>query len=194
MTGVQTCALPICPIVTPTNFGTVTISARQTGDLYYTAAAPVVSSFEVTRDNLNTWRIRYFTPGELNNPLLSGPLADFDGDGVNNLFEFALNRDPKLSDRTTMIAGTGTAGLPLIRAEDVSGQQRLTAEYVRRQATGRPGITYHVEFTSGLTNPAWLESGTEVVTQIDDTWERVKVTDQQPAFPNRYSRLKVTMP
>ena len=179
----------------PTGLGTVTVRALQAGNANYSAAANKIRSFDVLGDNLNAWRARRFTAAELGNPLVSGPLADFDGDGVKTLLEFALNLDPKLSDHTTMIANTGTRGLPLIRSENISGQQKLTAEYVRRRTAGQPGITYRMEFSGDLGNAnSWTESNSEVVTQIDATWERVKVTDAQPALGTRYGRLKVTMP
>ena len=181
--------------VTPTGFGMVTVRARQAGDEDYN---PVTKdrTFQVSGDNFDSWRARYFTPPELSNPIISGPLADFEGDGLNTLLEFSLNLNPKVSDMTTMIAGTGKVGLPLIRAENVGGQQRLTAEFVRRRAAGIPGITYRAEFTSDLANAgSWSFTGnTEVVTQIDEAWERVKVTDQQLASSVRYGRLKVTLP
>ena len=133
------------------------------------------------------------SPGTLT--VLSDPLADSDGDGLNALLEFALNLDPNKNERVTMPAGTGMRGLPLIRSENVSGQQKLTAEYVRRRAIGQPGITCRMEFSGDLGNAnSWTESVAEVVTQIDATWERVKVTDVQPALGTRYGRLKVTMP
>ena len=183
-------------IITPAGFGTIQVRAKQLGDTYYAAAATIVRTFQVTGDTLDSWRARNFTAAELGNAQVSGPLADFEGDGLNNLLEFALNLNPKTSDRATMVAGTGTGGLPLIRSESVSGQPRVTTEFVRRRAVGAPGISYTMEFSSDLTTPtAWSSAGgTETTTQIDDTWERVKVTDSQPASPSRYARLKVTMP
>ncbi len=163
--------------------GTLTLSAI--------GAAPLL-----TTQSLDSWRSQVFTASELNNVQVSGPLADFDGDGLNTLMEFALNLNPKVSAKTTMTAGTGIAGLPLIKVESVAGQQRLTAEFVRRRTAGAPGISYVMEFSSDLANPAaWSSTrSTEAVTPIDGTWERVKVTDSQPASPIRYGRLRVTMP
>ena len=179
--------------VTPTGFGTVTIQATQAGSGNYNDAPPKDRSFQVTGDNLDSWRARVFTSAELANPLLSGPTADLERDGINTLLEFSLNLDPKLADGTTMIAGTGTRGLPSIRAENIGGQDRLTAEYVRRRATGVPGITYSIEFANDVTT-GWAATGSEAVTPIDETWERVKVTDSAPAMPTRFGRLKVTSP
>src|SRR5262249_1481200 len=135
---------------------------------------------------------RFFTPTELNNAQISGATADPDGDGVANLLEFAFNLNPRINDRATMIAGTGTSGLPLVRLETINNQKVLTIEFVRRRAVGSPGITYHAEFGSDLTT--WSETGTVVVTQIDDTWERVKVTDSAINQTRRFGRVRVTTP
>jgi hypothetical protein len=126
----------------------------------------------------------------LNDANISGGAADIDGDGIATLLEFALNLNPKLNDRTTMIAGTGLAGLPLIRRENISGQSHLTMEFVRRRVAGMPGISYHVEFGGDLS--AWSETGTEGTTQIDETWERVKVTDTIANPTKRFGRLRIT--
>ena len=41
------------------------------------------------------WAILNFTPSELNDPLISGPEADPDNDGLNNLAEFYFNGEPR---------------------------------------------------------------------------------------------------
>jgi hypothetical protein len=172
----------------------VSVRAAQAGNVNYQAAIRD-RSFDVLADNVTAWRTRRLTTGELNNPQISGPLADAEPDGVSNLFEFALNLDPKLSDLATMLPGTGTRGLPLIRRENIAGQPRLTAEFVRRKSGGLPGITYRVEFTSDINNSAgWTAGGTETVTPIDDVWERVKVTDAALNPDARFGRLVVTQP
>ena len=182
-------------VLTPTGYGTVTVRASQAGDGNYSVAASVDRSFQVIGETPDTWRARVFTADELANPQVSGPGADFDRDGISNLMEFALNLDPKISGRRIMTAVTGTGGLPLVRCENIGGQSRLTMEYVRRTGASTPGISCTVEFSSNLANPAgWSSGGTEAVTPIDATWERVKVTDPQPASPSRFSRLKVTQP
>lgn len=44
------------------------------------------------------WQVRHFSESELNDPLISSPEADIDHDGQANLLEFALGRNPQLSD------------------------------------------------------------------------------------------------
>ncbi|MEI8386715.1 MAG: Ig-like domain-containing protein [Verrucomicrobiota bacterium] len=174
---------------TDTGNYSVVVTWGGSGSLTSNAAALDVTAtagFEV-------WRALNFTATELLDALKSGPTADYDHDGVCNLLEYALNLDTKTADVSTMIAGTGTGGLPLVRVENVGGQNRLTVEHVRRKAASTPGITYAVEFSSNLSN-SWSATGTETVTSIDTTWERVKTTDQQSSSPSRFTRLKVTQP
>jgi hypothetical protein len=146
-------------------------------------------------DTFASWSSRFFTPTELSNSQISGPTADPDADGVPNLLEFAFNLQPRIANRSVLIAGAGTTGLPLIRLETINNQKVLTIEFVRRRAAGSPGITYHAEFNSDLTNPSgWSETGATTITQIDDTWERVKVTDSLVNQSRRLGRVRITMP
>lgn len=46
----------------------------------------------------DSWVARNFLPEERNNVLISGPLADFDGDGLSNKQEYFLGSNPKLKD------------------------------------------------------------------------------------------------
>ena len=174
---------------TDTGNYSVVVTWGGSGSLTSNAAALDVTA----ASGFDAWRAQKFTATELLDALKSGPTADYDHDGVCNLLEYALNLDPKTADTTTMIAGTGTSGLPLVRVEIIGGQNRLTVEFVRRKAASTPGITYAVEFSSGLSN-GWSSTGTETTTPIDTTWERVKTTDQQSSSPYRFTRLKVTQP
>jgi hypothetical protein len=144
---------------------------------------------------MSAWLSDYFTTEEQSDPLISGPNADPGKDGVCVLLAYALNLHPKNNDCRFMTPGTGTFGLPAATRRNVSGQTRLTLEFVRRRAASAPGITYRVEFTGNLPNSAaWASTGSETVVTIDSTWERVLVTDTQPATPARFGRLVVTQP
>jgi uncharacterized repeat protein (TIGR02543 family) len=48
--------------------------------------------------NYSIWQLSYFSAGEIANPSLSGPGADFDADGLTNYQEFNLSTHPKLPD------------------------------------------------------------------------------------------------
>ncbi len=176
--------------LTPTAGGTITVRANQPGSSNYLPASQD-RTFQV-ESVFDEWRGQYFTATEREDPLISGPLADVEADGLNTLLEFALNLHPRVSDRETMLADTGTRGLPLIQREIIASQARVTVEFVRRRATSQPGITYRVEFSGDLA--AWLDGGPGTATVIDATWERVKVIDPEINPSVRYGRLVVTMP
>ncbi len=53
-----------------------------------------LSSYLGPASNFSSWQNGHFTPQQLNDPTISGPNQDPDGDGVSNLLEYALNGDP----------------------------------------------------------------------------------------------------
>lgn len=144
---------------------------------------------------LARWRALHFTGADITDPNTGVPEADPDGDDTKNLLEYAFNMNPNVASRNILPAETGTAGLPNIQLESISGQQRLTLEFVRRKSATNPQITYTPEFTSNLQATTWDAGINPVVTNIDATWERVKVIDPQVTAPgtNRFGRVKVTI-
>ncbi len=71
------------------------------------------------------WNIAHFTLEELTDPLLSGEGADYDHDGIVNLAEYAVNRDPKFPETNA----------PLVTAFELNpqtGKTNLTLTYHRR--------------------------------------------------------------
>ncbi len=58
-----------------------------------TGGSPGAANGPVFTEDFALWRNSTFSPGELSDPELSGPLADRDGDGWDNLSEFALKSD-----------------------------------------------------------------------------------------------------
>ena len=146
-----------------------------------------------------TLEIAYVTP---NSPFgywaedmnLSGagaaPLADIDFDGIVNLLEFAFRTDPRAID-APLIAGTGTAGLPIVRVVNGPGGSRLEIEYVRRKGTSGSGLTYIPEFASEAGR--WeLATAAPTITSLDANWERVIVQDVAGiGAPNRFAHVRV---
>ena len=47
-------------------------------------------------NDYESWTQSFFTEGELEDPFVSGPMADANGDGFNNLMHYALGVDPKI--------------------------------------------------------------------------------------------------
>lgn len=154
--------------------------------------APEVTS--LAPESFSAWQRLYFSPAQIALPLDTGPLADFDHDGISNLLEFALNLDPIFNENLTLSSTTGLRGLPLVRLEADAGMERLTIEFVRRTAGSGGGLTYVPKFSSDFEN--WDAVGTETVTAINPRWERVKVVDSLTTLdgPRRFARLHVTLP
>ena len=69
------------------------------------------------------WQSAHFSTAELNEPLVSGPHADIDGDGLSNFAEFALGTPPQNADN----------GIPMPRAivKDIAGDTFLCLEFTR---------------------------------------------------------------
>ena len=176
--------------LTPTGMGTVTVQADQAGDgVNWLAATLVQASITITADNVNAWNTRNFTAAQLSNAAISGPLAAPAGDGVNNLLKFAFNMSPWVASNARLVHLTGTSGLPYASR---NGSGNLAIEYIRRKASGSPGISYAVEFASSP-GSLWNVQSAESSDSIDATFERVTVTDSSIGT-QRYGRVRVSSP
>jgi hypothetical protein len=147
----------------------------------------------IAMENFAAWQKLYFTPAQIAAPLQSAPLADFDGDGIVNLLEYAFHLDPIFNEQKTLETDTGYRGLPLVRKEVIEDEERLTIEFLRRKNSNGAALTYTHEFSSDLGD--WEMVGTVNVTSINERWERVKVVDAvtREESPNRFGRVRVTM-
>jgi len=142
---------------------------------------------------LATWRATHFSGSDIVNALIGTPLADPDGDGSQNLVEYAFNSNPTTPSSLPIVAGTGIGGLPLVRLENIEGRDRLTIEFVRRKSSTNPQIIYTPEFSSTLAVGDWLPGGLITVTSIDASWERVKIVDADLPGTKRFGRVRVTL-
>ena len=57
--------------------------------------ALAATTFTAAAVTFEEWRATHFTPTELANPAISGPVANPDHDGRSNYLEFAFDADPK---------------------------------------------------------------------------------------------------
>jgi len=155
--------------------------------------ANVPGTTSLAPESFAAWRMWYFSPAQIADEAISGPTADPDGDGIANLMEYALNLDPLFAEPFVMPPGSGLRGLPAVRVENISGNDRLTIEFVRRVAGSGSDIIYTPQFSGGLW--AWQPGGDETVTPINPRWERVKVVDTVNAGeqPRRFARLMVEL-
>jgi hypothetical protein len=145
--------------------GTFPTQTHQNSNYYRDAVFKrVVSAFDA-------WRESSFPAAQFADAAVSGTQADPDGDGANNLLEYALASDPLVPD--------------------FSGQVDLAHDGAKLALTffrARAELTYVVEASSDLTQ--W----TSLVTNPGAVGQEITVTDSNPASPRRFLRLRVTMP
>lgn len=140
------------------------------------------------RTGLERWRERNF-----GRPENAGPGADDacpHGDGVCNLLKYALNLQADRPDFTRM-KPHGTKGTPLI---DTDALGRITLTFVRRLAATAPGISYEVLFSDDLASWRPNPSAQVAIAPIDETFERMVVTDSivPEERARRFARLQVS--
>jgi len=141
----------------------------------------------------DNWRLRHFSSAELTNAAISGELADPDGDGIRNLFEYAFNFDPRMAED----AGGFSGALERVPTPDgLAGAGRgLVVTYKRRLPP--TDLLYDVQWSSDFTT--WTSAGpqeTREFERIDDgngLTETVKIqVFDPPLVPLRFLRLKLT--
>jgi hypothetical protein len=118
----------------------------------------------------------------------TGPLEDFDGDGLQNILEWAFGLNPTVLDHWQ--PGDGPTGMPVIEKSDDQGG-KLTVSYLRRKNAAAAGVTYRVEFASAV-GGTWVEANGEGVNSLNTEWERVTVVDPATVAPNRrFARVAI---
>jgi alpha-L-fucosidase 2 len=117
-----------------------------------------------------------------NNPAISGSDADPDNDGVPNLLEYALGRNPLVADATNLTTIDKSSGY-------------LTLIYHRAKIA--TDVTFIVEVENDLTGVWTTDVQTPVVTDDGNgLTDMVSVEDSVPinSTPHRFMRLRVTQP
>ena len=103
--------------------------------------------------------------------------ADLDGDGYNNLFEYALGLDPAVPDH---------GATPL-----VVNPTSLSLTYTQPAAV--TDVTYQVEWADTIESVAWSSAGvTRQILSDDGTRRITRATLPKGAGTQRFVRLKVT--
>ena len=127
---------------------------------------------------IDAWRFMHFTTTELGDSLVSGDLADFDRDGILNIFEYALGRDPKIADANALpTAVINQGGFP---------------ELTYTKALEAVDLDYIVEISTDLVG--WTPvSAAPPLAPIVPT-ETVTVASPTPisSEPTQFMRLRVT--
>lgn len=121
----------------------------------------------------------------------AGADAEPFGDGVPNLLKYAFNLDGSKPDCRVMAAG-GNAGLPLFSLTGETGAQVLRLEYLRRIDSG---LIYR-PLVSITPRDGELMGGSETVTPVDASWERVvRELPVDPLLqPSLFGWVEVSLP
>lgn len=100
--------------------------------------------------------------------------------------DYAFNINPHLSERYNL-TDSGNSGLPLWEISET--ENRLEIEYIRRKQAA--DLTYQAQFTDNLESN-WVNATLpEIVTPIDDEFERVLMKDEKTTAQttNRFGRV-----
>ena len=119
--------------------------------------------------------------------------ADPDGDGIENLTEFAFGLDPNVGSVAHLVTSGGTLssrGLPNTYPTGTGSLQRLRVEFIRR--VGDPAVTYQVEFSDDLVH--WTAAtNAAVVLGTSGGYEAVSVDDVTTGAvrPRRFAHVVI---
>lgn len=124
-----------------------------------------------------SWSLARFSAQQMLDPAVGGPSADPDGDGLSNLTEYALGREPKVAE---------AAPAP------VASNDGTDWIFTYTRPADRTDVTYAVEVSTDLAT--WTTSGVthaRTVAGATETWQgRVAMAGR----PQVFFRLKVSQP
>lgn len=124
------------------------------------------------------------------------PWADADGDGLENLWEYASGGDPAVSDRVT---AEGESRAPVMTLREEGGERFIEFTFVRRTDHAERGLSFSVETSTTLAAGSWTR---RTATQTgppeavgDGRLERVTVRLDVPlgGEPQWFARLRAEM-
>ncbi len=143
--------------------------------------------------SFGSWQSLFFSPEQLADPVISGPSADPDGDGIVNLSEFSNNGNPTNAEAITEFE----AWIETIDAGGGYTNDFATASFRQRQL--REGVETLIESCTNLVYQSW-KSGPAVtypleIVPIDDVLEEVTVRVMPALTTNQqqFIRLKIQL-
>jgi len=135
----------------------------------------VVTRFSVVQE----WRQQKF--GTMANSGSTADAADYDGDGIPNLIEYALSLNPKSADK-----------LPVASA--INGAN-FEYTYTRSTAAVNAGAIFTVQWSNALSAGSWSSNGvTQTVLSDDGTNQQVKAVIPMNAATSMFLHLSVIAP
>ena len=124
------------------------------------------------------WQSAHFTPEEIAAGLADAG-QDPDGDGLDNLAEYALGGNPRTADAASV--------LPVFQSLENQ------FHYIHNERTDDTSLTYTVEQTTNLVSSPWNTNGVEYVGEAAFSNHWKTVTNQIPTLgkEQQFIRLKV---
>jgi hypothetical protein len=146
------------------------------GANYATVSGTVSVTVNVVQSNQELWRFTNF--GSYDSAGSAADSADPDGDGLNNLLEYALGTAPNTSG--VMLASLASSGA------------NLEYTYTRSTAAKDNGVTYQIEWSDTLAAGSWsTQTVTQEITSTQGALETVKASVPKGTGGKRFLRLKV---
>ena len=181
--GASTATVTIQPLADSLAEGDESVTLTIASDVNYSAGAANSATVVIADLPIDAWRFSKFTAAELADANLSGDEADFDGDGIRNLMEYALALEPKTP---------ATIGVPSASLRP-SGALALTYRKVKSASD----ISYIVEV--GNDAGVWNSGGgfTAVAESVDEGATEL-ITVESLLLPGagqrQFMRLRITRP
>jgi len=172
--------------------GTFSLSLENSGNDLHLNFTPAVSS-------LNTWLQAEFTEAELADPSISGDDADFDGDGLTTLEEYAFGGTAKVADASSLrpdgqidpdFGGGGEAYLTLTFTRLLD---RTDINYVVRAGDSPDSLTTSVVQVIGGAAPQAVNGGGLDAATPDGNTQDVTAADHERVqdAPRRFMTLDI---
>ncbi|MDB4552776.1 hypothetical protein N9008_01905, partial [bacterium] len=140
----------------------------------------VVDTFEIMMEaNYESWRKVVFPAEDVENDLLTGPAADFNGDGVDNLIAFVHGLD----GNTNAISGLG--GPSLVLGPSTVGLELKTGLI--------EGINFGVEVSTDGKRWVAIESAQTTKESANGRTELFTVARSDGEVPRSFYRLRYTL-
>jgi len=181
--GANSATVTVTPVADDIPVGATTVVLTLAPQFSYAIGAAAGDTVTIQDTPFNAWRFANFTAADLANPSLTGDLADYDGDGIVNLLEYAFGLAPKTPD---------VSGLPLVGIQP-GGALSLAYTHVK----GAADITYIAEVSNDLST--W-NSGAAYMSVIGTAdhgaTETVTVASLLAPGPaqRQYMRVRITRP
>jgi len=122
------------------------------------------------------------------------PLAIPFDEGVSNQLKYAFNMDLSTQDLHILSAGSGNSGLPVYVFDDSGDAPVLRVEFIRRKGSG---LVYTAMRSTTLESGSFTAmTGSEIVTDIDEHFERVVIEEpyNPGSTPHCFGRVEVVNP